>query len=81
MQVTLGGLVHGLTPLAAACPAVHVFERPTLFLDALWLPYRRERGEIEAAIRSSGPLKALFGHADVVRKPLSLFLPLMPCLC
>ena len=67
--------MHGLTPLAAACPAVHVFERPTLFLDALWLPYRRERGEIEAAIRSSGPLKAVFGHADVVRPYAELVPP------
>jgi hypothetical protein len=67
MQVTIGGLQHSLTPLAEACPAVHVFERPSQFLGALWLPYRRQRAELEAAVRAAGaPLKAVFAHADVV---------------
>jgi hypothetical protein len=35
--VTLSGDVHALTPLAAANPScIHVFSRPTLFLNALW---------------------------------------------
>ena len=67
MQVTIGGLQHSLTPLAEACPAVHIFERPTQFLGALWLPYRRQREELEHAVRAAeGPLKAIFAHADVV---------------
>ena len=66
-QVTLSGLEHGLTPIAEACPAVHVFDRPALCLDALWLPYRRDPAELEACVRSAGPVKAIFGHADVVR--------------
>jgi hypothetical protein len=52
--------------LAEACSAVHVFERPTEFLGALWLPYRRQRAELEAAIHAAGRVKAVFGHADVV---------------
>ena len=67
LQVTLSGLEHGLTPIAEACPYVHVFDRPALCLDALWLPYRRDPAELEACVRSSGPVKAIFGHADVVR--------------
>ena len=67
MQITIGGLEHGLTPLAEACPAVHVIERPTEFLGALWLPYRRQRAELEQALRAAGPAKAVFAHADVVR--------------
>ena len=67
VKVTLGGLEHGLKPIAAACPSVHVIEEPTLFLDALWLPYRREHGPLEQAIQEAGPVKAVFGHADVVR--------------
>lgn len=69
MQITIGGLEHGLTPLAEACPAVHVIERPTEFLGALWLPYRRQRAELEQALRAAGPAKAVFAHADVVRTP------------
>lgn len=65
MQVTLGGCVHGLTALAAANPAVHVFDKPAVFLDALWLPYRRDKSEIEAALNAAGAIKAVFGHADV----------------
>ena len=65
--MTLSGLEHGLTPIAEACPAVHVFDRPALCLDALWLPYRRDPAELEACVRSAGPVKAIFGHADVVR--------------
>ncbi len=50
MQVSLGGLVHSLTPLAAASPFIHVFDRPCLFRGALWLPYRRDQAELEAAV-------------------------------
>lgn len=53
-------------PLAEACPAVHVIERPTQFLGALWLPYRRQRAELEAALQASGLARAIFAHADVV---------------
>ena len=83
-QTTIGGLQHALTPLAEACPSMHVFERPAQFLDALWLPYRRQRGEIEAAVRGAeGPVKAIFGHADVVRgerTPSHLVVLTLPCL-
>lgn len=70
MQSTIGGLEHGLTPLAEACAAVHVFDQPTEFGGALWLPYRRQREELEAAVRTcTGPIKAVFGHADIVIIP------------
>lgn len=69
VQSTIGGLEHGLTPLAEACSALHVFEQPTQFGGALWLPYRRRREVLEAAIRAAAsPLKAIFAHADVVRR-------------
>lgn len=70
LQITIGGLEHGLTPLAEACPAVHVMEEPTEFLGALWLPYRRQRAELEEALQAAGPVKAIFAHADVVRVTL-----------
>ena len=66
LQITIGGLEHGLTPLAEACPALHVMEKPTEFLGALWLPYRRQRAELEAALQAAGTAKAIFAHADVV---------------
>ncbi|KAK9830414.1 hypothetical protein WJX72_011641 [[Myrmecia] bisecta] len=65
-QVNVGGTSHALTPLAAACPAVHILEEPTLFLDALWLPYRRDKADLEAAVAAAGPVKAVFAHADVL---------------
>jgi len=46
---------------------VHIFDRPTLFLGALWLPFRRDAADLEACLRSCGPVSAVFGHADVVR--------------
>ncbi len=61
---------HGLTPIAEACPAVHIFDRPTLFLDALGLPFRRDAADLEACLRACGPVNAVFGHADVVRPPV-----------
>jgi len=67
-QVTLSGLEHGLVPIAKACSAVHIFDRPAVFLDALWLPFRRDAAELEAALRECGPVRAIFGHADVVRR-------------
>lgn len=39
-QVDLGGESHALEPLAAISKQFHVFTRPTLFRNALWLPYR-----------------------------------------
>lgn len=65
-QVTLGGLTHALTPLAAANPLIHVVDSPALFLDALWLPFRRDHRELQAAVAQAGPVSAVFGHADVV---------------
>eukprot|EP00967_Tisochrysis_lutea_P024338 scaffold27955_cov29-Tisochrysis_lutea.AAC.1 len=40
LQVDLGGETHALEPLAAISRNFHVFTRPTLFRNALWLPYR-----------------------------------------
>ncbi|GAB4817224.1 hypothetical protein N2152v2_004270 [Parachlorella kessleri] len=76
-QVSLGGLIHSLTPLAAASPYIHVFDRPCLYRGALWLPYRRDHAELEAAVAAGtaggaagaagqGDLKAIFAHVDVV---------------
>lgn len=73
--------MHSLTPLAAVSPYIHVFDRPTLYRGALWLPYRRNSEELEAAVEagvaaaaaagggggSEGGLQAIFAHVDVVR--------------
>ena len=49
---------------------MHVIERPTEFLGALWLPYRRQRAELEQALQAAGPAQAIFAHADVVSASL-----------
>lgn len=64
-QVSLGGKEHALTPLAACSPRVHVFGEPTVWADALWLPYRHSHDELLSALRSSPAVKAIFAHADV----------------
>lgn len=66
-QVSVGGLEHALTPLAAANNCIHIFDTPTHFMGALWLPYRRDHAELESAIKAVGPIKAVFAHADVVQ--------------
>ena len=66
-QVDIGGREHALFPLAAACPRLHVIDVPTKLLDALWLPYRKNHDELQAAIQATGHCKAVFAHADVVR--------------
>lgn len=70
MQVDIGGLEHALTSLAVASPLIHVLDAPTRFLDALWLPYRRDKAQLEAALAAAGPVQAVFAHADVVMPPI-----------
>ena len=67
-QVSLGGLTHALTPIAAAAPdLIHVFSGPAFFMDALWISYRRNQKDIEETIASAnGRMKAVFAHADVI---------------
>lgn len=75
-QVSLGGMVHALTPLAAASPRwVHVFDGPAVYAGALWLPYRRNAHEVAAVLReassSSAGVEAVFAHADVTGASLN----------
>ncbi|KAL0029555.1 hypothetical protein WJX79_003952 [Trebouxia sp. C0005] len=65
-QVSVGGLDHALQPLAAACSAIHIVDVPTLYRDALWLPYRKDRAQLKEAIQDAGDIKAVFAHADVM---------------
>jgi hypothetical protein len=53
LQASLGGEVHALTPLAAANPLIHAFDGPAMFLNALWMPYRRNRAMLEAALAAA----------------------------
>lgn len=54
----------------ALAHCVHSPTGPTLFLDALWLPYRRDPAVLEAALATAScspvPLRAVFAHADIV---------------
>jgi hypothetical protein len=75
-QVTAGGEEHALTPLGAASPRVHIFSRPAVWRNALWLPYRRDESLLRAAMaaaRTPGaqPLRAVFAHADVLGASLN----------
>ena len=66
-QVTAGGMSHALTPLAASNENIVVFDGPTLYNGALWLPYRRNSDELKRAIHECrGEFNAIFCHADVI---------------
>jgi len=65
-QVLLSGLDHALPPLAAACRSMIMIDQPCIFMDALWLPYRRNVVELQAALQQAGSVTAVFAHADVV---------------
>lgn len=71
-QVSLGGLTHSLTALAAANPRIHAFDAPAAFLGALWLPYRRDPAQLEAAIAAAlgpgGGLDAVAGGGGEARE-------------
>lgn len=65
-QIPLGGLEHALTPVAVACPNVVRIDKPSVFMGALWLPYRKNTQELEEALQQTAGVKAVFAHADVV---------------
>ena len=52
-QVSRGGEVHALTPLAAANPLIHAFDGPAMFLNALWMPYQRDEETLKAALAAA----------------------------
>ena len=59
-------MCHSLTPFATAFSSIIVLDEPTVFLDALWLPYRQESSYLEEILQEISAVKALFVHADVV---------------
>ncbi len=80
-QVTAGGEVHALTPLATANPTrVKIISRPTVWRNALWLPYRRDASVVKNAVEAAWSVdadwsvdaedgrlvRAVFCHADVI---------------
>ena len=53
-QVNLEGEMNSLTPLEAAAPGlIHIFSKPAIYRNALWLPYRRDPKAIEAAVEAA----------------------------
>eukprot|EP00873_Tetraselmis_striata_P041002 jgi/Tetstr1/461266/TSEL_006393.t1 len=65
-QVTAGGMLHALAPLQHCAPCIHVFEQPSLFMGALWLPYRADPRKLSDAVAAAGDVAAIFAHVDVV---------------
>jgi hypothetical protein len=73
-QVSLGGAIHALEPLQYAFrrpDQLLLLSEPSVCLDALWLPYRRETETISPLLLEAGQwakdgrLGAVFCHADV----------------
>ncbi|CAM6128294.1 unnamed protein product [Calypogeia fissa] len=65
-QVNMGGQMHALMVLGAVNPLIKVFDDPVEFLDALWLPFRRDHNLIKEALQQHPNVKAIFAHLDVV---------------
>ena len=62
------GAVHALTPIMAANPAhVHVFDKPAIFLDAMWIPYRQAGDAVQSSMEMAQGQKfsAVFCHLDL----------------
>ena len=60
------GAVHALTPIMAANPAhVHVFDKPAIFLDAMWIPYRQAGDAVQSSMEMAQGQKfsAVFCHS------------------
>jgi hypothetical protein len=69
-QVTRSGEEHALSPLQFAFPEstrVVVASKPTLFLEALWIPHTRNTTVLADILRSDEArcARAIFCHADV----------------
>lgn len=58
--------MHALMVLGAVNPLIKVFDDPVEFLDALWLPFRRDHSMIKEALQQHPNVKAIFAHLDVV---------------
>ncbi|KAJ7549384.1 hypothetical protein O6H91_07G051300 [Diphasiastrum complanatum] len=65
-QVSFGGSTHALVVLEAINPQIKVFDEPTEFLGALWLPYRRDHSLLKKELEQHSAVKAIFAHLDVV---------------
>ncbi|KAL2632582.1 hypothetical protein R1flu_004061 [Riccia fluitans] len=65
-QVNMGGQMHALMVLGAVNPLIRVFDEPVEFLDALWMPYRRDQNIINQTLQQHPTVKAIFAHLDVV---------------
>jgi hypothetical protein len=68
-QVTAGGEIHALSPLAAANPEyIRVLSRPTAWRGALWLPYRRDPVALRDAVAEAKRLAAGGAPADAAEE-------------
>ena len=64
-QVTVGGELHALTPLEKCNPTnVKVFTKPTLWRNALWLPYRRDQRVLKEAVAEAVGFTTRDGDAN-----------------
>ena len=67
--MTLGGAVHSLEPLKYAFhpDGVLLISEPTVCMNALWIPYRRDHSVLKQILRDGMVRKdvAFFCHADV----------------
>ena len=64
-QVDLGGLEHGIAPLAACNPLFTCIDEPEVDGGALWVPYRRRSSEVVECI-AAHPGLPVFCHIDVI---------------
>lgn len=69
-QVTLGGKIHALEPLRYAFQEKNILmiDEPSICLNALWLPYRRNHHLMKHILTEAwnhSDISAVFCHADV----------------
>eukprot|EP00871_Galdieria_phlegrea_P002215 jgi/Galph1/2995/GphlegSOOS_G1666.1 len=68
-QYSYDGTVHSLLPIMIALHSSSLLiEQPSLFLNALWIPFIREHSLFSAVVSSLSPLdsiQAVFCHSDI----------------
>lgn len=69
-QVSLGGTVHALEPLIYAFrpDQILMIDEPSICMNALWIPYRRDRNVMKQILDyswKSKDISVIFCHADV----------------
>lgn len=56
---------HGLTPFKYASKYITVFDKPTVYRNSLWVPWRRDITKLKDVLAAHS-VSCIFGHFDII---------------